>query len=178
MCIVATEQPNLPSSVPSWVVVNTHAHREHVEIDNLARHGLESYYTMARWRRSHARRITTVARPLFPSYLFVRIHPEMGRWRPILSTLGVRTLVRFGDQLGVLDHRFIEELRKREEDGFIVRPAEPYQVGQRVKLNGGPFDGIVAKIISLQDKDRIVVLMDLLQQSVRAQVSIDQVQPG
>jgi transcriptional antiterminator RfaH len=175
---VATEQPNLPSSVPSWVVVNTHAHREHIAIDNLARQGFESYCPLVKRRRSHARRITTVARPLFPSYLFVRIHPELGRWRPILSTLGVRTLVRFGDQLGVLDHRFIEELRKREEEGFIVRPAEPYQVGQRVKLQGGPFDGIVAKIISLQDNDRIVVLMDLLQQSVRAQVSIDQVQPG
>jgi transcriptional antiterminator RfaH len=156
-------------------VVNTHPHREQIAIENLTRQGFESYCPMIKRRRSHARRITTVARPLFPTYLFVRIDPTVSRWRPILSTFGVRSLVRFGDQLGILDNAFIEELLKREEDGCIVRPAEPYRVGQQVTVRGGPFDGIVATIVSLQERDRVIVLMELLQQRVRAKVQINQI---
>lgn len=170
------EHPITELSEPFWVVVSTHSHRENIAIENLSRQGFESYCPMIKRRHSHARRITTVARPLFPSYLFVRIKPNVSHWRPILSTLGVRSLVRFGNQVGMLHDAFIEELRKREEDGFIVRPPEPYQVGQRVKVHGGPFDGVVATIISLQERDRIIVLMELLQQRVRAKVQMHQIQ--
>ena len=173
---MATVQSITLTSEPFWVVVHTHPHREHVAIENLTRQGFESYCPMIKRRRSHARRITTVARPLFPSYLFVRIDPTISRWRPILSTLGVRSLVRFGDQLGMLDNAFIEELHKREEDGCIVRPAEPYRVGQQVKVCGGPFDGVVATIVSLQERDRIIVLMEFLQQRVHAKVQMNQIE--
>jgi transcription antitermination factor NusG len=38
----------------------------------------------------------------------------------------------------------------------------PYQVGQQVRVVAGAFDGIVATILNLAEKDRLTVLLDLL----------------
>jgi dihydrodipicolinate synthase/N-acetylneuraminate lyase len=45
-----------------------------------------------RRRIRHARRAHDVLRPLFPSYLFVHLSPQTQRWRPIMSSFGVRML--------------------------------------------------------------------------------------
>jgi len=145
-----------------WIVINAQPHREHIALENLQRQKFDAYCPLIRRRRSHARRVTTVLRPLFPGYLFVRAGRELGRWRPILSTFGVRTIVRAGEELGFIDHQFIASLKAREIDGAIVRPPVPYEVGQKVQITAGPFDGLVATIIDMDEKDRVVVLLDLM----------------
>jgi len=164
-----------------WAVVNTHAHKERLALDNLARQDFETYCPRIHKRIRHARRVHHVQRPLFPGYVFISVDPGRRRWRPILSTIGVRSLVRFGDRLGMLDDQFIQCLKAREQDGVIVRsqaierPVNPYKAGEQVKINGGPFDGRVATILSASDKDRLVVLMDLLQNSIRTRIAVEQV---
>ena len=160
-----------------WAVVSTHSHKEQLALEHLSRQSFEAYCPRIRKRISHARRFLNVERPLFPGYVFVRVAASGDQWRPILSTIGVRTLVRFGNQLGLLDEAFITSLRARERDGVVVAPEVPYQPGQRVKLVGGPFDGVTATILSIGEKDRLVVLMDLLRQGVRATVSQQSVMP-
>jgi len=158
----------------AWAVVNTHPHREHIALENLWRQDFVSYCPMIRKRIRSARRAQEVLRPLFPSYVFVRA-ADAPQWRPILSTYGVRTMVRFGDQLSLLDNRFIESLRAREVDGAIVKPDRPFAVGQEVRMAGGPFDGLVAKIIETREKDRLIVLLNMLNQPVRVKVTAEQV---
>lgn len=170
--------PAVAPRLQRWAVANTHVNQEHIALEQLARQNYHAYCPIIVRQRRHARRVETVRRPLFPGYLFIRLDLGRDRWRPILSTVGVRTLVHFGEQLGLLDDAFIQNLRKREWDGVIVQPASPYRPGQQVRLNGGPFDGIVATILAVSDKDRLVILMDLLQRRVRATVTADQVMPG
>jgi transcriptional antiterminator RfaH len=99
---------------------------------------------------------------LFPGYIFVSLDDEMHRWRPIMSTIGDRTIVRRGDEPGLLDDAFIASPKAREIDGTVSRPGAPLEVGQSVKFSDGPFDGVIAKIVALREQDRIVVLMDQL----------------
>lgn len=170
--------PAMPAAEePVWLVATTHPHSEAIAVENLVRQGFAPYCPMIRKRRSHARKVDSVLRPLFPGYVFVQLASDGPRWRPILSTTGVRTLVRFGDEPATLDHRFIARLKAREEDGAVVRPAVPYQVGQDVQIEGGPFDGLVARILSLDDKDRIVVLLEVMNRGVRARLDSRQVSP-
>lgn len=154
-----------------WVAVNTHSHREHIALDNLLRQQFEAYCPMIERRVRHARRTVDVLRPLFPGYLFVRVDPDVQRWRPILSTYGVRALVRFGERLSYVEDGLVESLKAREVEGVIVKPAEPYRIGQQVRMRGGPFDGLAATIIDMDEKDRLVVLMQLLNQSVNVKVA-------
>jgi transcriptional antiterminator RfaH len=159
----------------AWIVVNSHANQETIALDNLSRQGYDAYCPMIIRRRSHARRVEDVRRPLFSGYLFAGVNKSCERWRPILSTIGVRTLVHFGETLGTIREEFIDSLRRREKDGLITLPETPYRVGQQVRVAGGAFDGVVATILSLDERQRLVVLMDLMKSQVRVKLRSDQV---
>ena len=107
----------------------------------------------------------------------VEVPGMVGRlgWRPILSTYGVRSIVRSGQDISCIDHALIASLRDREVDGAIVRPLVPYKVGQSVKIAEGPFDGLVATIIDMDEKDRLVVLLDLMNRSTKVMLGSQQV---
>ncbi|KAB2849774.1 MAG: transcriptional activator RfaH [Hyphomicrobiaceae bacterium] len=172
-------RPQIPTP---WIVVNTQPNRELVALRNLARQDFRAYCPMIVKRIKHAGATKHLPRPLFPGYVFVNLDPDHGIWRPIVSTLGVRSLVKFGDKPAPLDGGFILALQEREDNGVIVRPdvvrpTEPYMVGQKVRMNGGPFDGAVATILTLGERDRLLVLLDILKRGVRAQVHADKVRP-
>ena len=83
---------------PCWVVVNAQAHREFVAASNLKKQGYQIYAPVIRKTTRHARMSRESLAPLFPGYLFARwTAPDM-RWRPILSTVGIRSIVRNGDE--------------------------------------------------------------------------------
>jgi transcriptional antiterminator RfaH len=173
----AVDDEGLRSTCSWWAAINTHPHRENVAAENLVRQNFQIYVPLELKRVRHARRVQDVRRPLFPGYIFARVVPELAMWRPIASTVGVRALVRVGDRPALLDGRFIEALRAREIDGVIAKPASPYEIGQEVRLNGGPLDGIIGRIVEMSDKDRLVLLTDMLQQQVRMRVPAAGVRP-
>lgn len=162
--------PAYSNPAARWVVVNTQPHRENLAIENLARQHFTTYCPQIRKRVTHARRTQDVLRPLFPSYVFVEINAELQRWRSILSTFGVRSLVTCGDRPSYLHDGFIHSLKARELGGAIVRPETPYQIGQQVRLTGGAFDGLVATILAMNEKERLLVLLDMLNRPVKVRV--------
>jgi transcriptional antiterminator RfaH len=162
----------------AWTVVNTQPHRERVALENLARQEFDAYCPQVRRRVSHARRVHDVLKPLFPGYLFVHLTSQTPGWRPIMSTSGVRMLVRFGEQPAFIDDDFIQALKSHEVDGAIVHPAKSYAVGQRVNITNGPFSGLVGTIMEMDDRDRLVVLMNLLNRPVKVQVAAGMVMPA
>jgi transcriptional antiterminator RfaH len=160
-------------SQPFWIAVNTHPNREGPAQQNLRNQDYEPYCPVIRKQIRHARRVSDALRPLFPGYLFVRLEPERSRWRPILSTVGVRSVVCIGDVPCAVPVQFIVELKAREEDGAIARPASCRRIGDTVRIAHGAFDGFVGKIIGLSENDRLIVLMDFLNRPVRVKVSGD-----
>lgn len=161
-----------------WAVVNTHPHKEQLALTHLGRQDFHAYCPHMRRRVRKARRFEDVLRPMFPGYVFVRIAKERTRWRPILSTIGVRTMIQSGDQPALLPGGLIESLKKRERDGAIIAPEAPYEAGQTVRFAGGPFDGVIATILAVGAKDRLMVLMDMLQGQVKTTVKASQVMPA
>lgn len=156
-----------------WIAVATHTHKEAVAVENLHRQGFEVYLPRIRKTVRHARRSHEVLRPFFPGYAFASIDPEGGqRWQAIYSTFGVRTIVGSAGRPSALDAAFIASLKAREIDGAIVKPVAQYRIGQEVQLTAGAFDGLVASIVAMDEKQRLVVLLDLLNQSVRVHTDI------
>lgn len=160
-----------------WLVITTHPQREAYAIENLDRQGFVTYCPMIIKRVRHARSVRDVARPLFPSYVFVEQASAVQSWRLLLSTYGVRSLVRNGGVPGMLSHDFVVALRAREIDGVLAKPEQPFRIGQDVELRGGPFDGLVGTVMELREKDRIVVLMNLLNQPTRVLLTADALSP-
>jgi transcriptional antiterminator RfaH len=161
-----TEYLATSDQVKHFAVVNTHPHREPTVIEHLARQGYVGYYPKLLQRVSHARQVKDVLRPMFPGYLFVALDATQ-RWSPIASTVGVRRVVQFGPRPATLDATFIAALKAREIDGSIIRPTNPYSVGDSVRLVGNAFEGVIAQIVELKAQERIIVLFDLLQRTVK-----------
>ena len=160
-----------------WIAVATHANAEGQAVQNLKHQGYECYCPYTRVSRRHARRSEMVTRPFFPGYLFVRLDRTRDQWRPIMHSRGVRTVVRFGEKLGVVPQGVIESLLAKEGDGGLKPPsaAERLEVGQRITLNGTLFDDFVCTVQSIEPRDRVCVLLELMQHTVRMVVPSENV---
>jgi transcriptional antiterminator RfaH len=165
------------SPVRRWYVVRTHPFSEAKAFAHLVRQGYEAYLPCYLKRRSHARRVETVAAPLFPRYLFVAVDIATQRWRAIGSTFGVAQLVcRGGEPAPVADH-VVEDLRGREDEkGFITLPIRPrFVMGDKVQLLEGAMTGCVALFEDMKDSERVSVLLELLGRKVRTVLRADMI---
>jgi transcriptional antiterminator RfaH len=153
-----------------WFVLSTHPHREAEALKNLARQSFSAYCPMIMKHIRHARRTYDAARPLFPGYVFVAQEGEGQRWRPLNSTLGVRSLLMCGELPARLPAGFVEDLKAREVNGSICKPEKPFEIGQQVTIQGGAFDGIIGQIVEMRENDRVLVLLDLLNRQTRVQI--------
>jgi transcriptional antiterminator RfaH len=165
------------NNMNKWLVVCTLTHRENYACENLMRQHFHIYCPMLTKRIKHARNVYDAPRPLFPGYIFVEYKPKLETWRPILGTYGVKSVVRIGEQPSLLCGSFIDGLKARETDGVIRKQASPLEVGQDVAIQGGPFDGLVGKVLELRDKDRVLLLLHLLDQQTKTHVRSDMLNP-
>jgi transcriptional antiterminator RfaH len=158
-----------------WYVVQTHVNAEAKAAANLDRQGFAVYLPRYLKRRSHARKVETVARALFPRYLFVAIDLATQRWRAIQSTLGVSHLVCWSDQPASVEAGVITALKAREDEGGFIklgrRPA--FSPGDKVRIVEGAFIDNLALVEGVSDHERVAVLLDLLGRKVRVLVGAD-----
>lgn len=152
-----------------WYVAMTHTNSEEVACAHLERQGFRPYLPRYRKLRRHARRTTEVKAPLFPGYLFVSIDMGAERWRPVRSTIGVRDLICLGDRPTPVPEGVVEEIRLREDESGIVPVAEPvpFKKGDAVRVLSGPMRDAVGWFERVADKDRIVILLEMLGRQIR-----------
>jgi transcriptional antiterminator RfaH len=160
-----------------WLVISTLPHKESYACEHLTRQDFQVYCPMIMRRVRHARSTSDERRPLFPGYVFVEHALEGRTWRPILGTQGVKSVVRSGEQPSLLCGSFIDELKAREVQGVVRKPSDPLEVGQRVTVQGTAFDGLVGHIIELRDKDRVMILLELLDKQTRVQLRTENLSP-
>lgn len=157
------------SSETSWYVAQTQPHKELTAAAHLKRQGFSVYLPRYLKRRRHARRTETVARPLFPNYIFVAVDLKTQRWRAINSTTGVLRLVCNGDAPAPVPPEVMDAIKGREgANGFIwLDQRSRFNTGDKVRILNGVFsvcDGLFECVI---DRDRVAILLDLLGRKVR-----------
>ncbi len=154
----------------SWMVLTTHPHREGFAIQNLKQQDYLAYCPMLVKHIKHARRTYDAHRPLFPGYIFMERRELAQQWRPVLGTPGIRSVLRNGEAPATLPAGFVESLKAREVNGAIRKPETHFAPGQAVAISGGILDGFIGKILHLQDRDRVLVLLDLLNRQTKVQI--------
>jgi transcriptional antiterminator RfaH len=160
-----------------WFVAQTQVNAEAKAARNLLQQGFEIYLPCYLKRRCHARKIDEVAAPLFPRYIFVRIDLATQRWRSIQSTLGVASLVLNGAEPAVVPPQVLGSLRAREDEGgYIKLDQRPkFAPGDRVRVIAGAFAENFALFEGLADRDRVLVLLEMLGRKVCVAIEADMV---
>ena len=90
-----------------WIVLRTHPQRENFAAECVSQQGYTVFLPRVLEYSGRAAHRFALAKPLFPSYLFVGIE---SRWRPLLSTFGVAAVIMAGDTPGFVPSAVIEQL--------------------------------------------------------------------
>ena len=113
--------------------------------------------------------------PLFPGYLFMGTSSEPIPWRSVNGTRGISKAVTLDGVYRPVSPHIINGLQIRCDEYGIFQSLRDIDVGDRVKIERGPFADFICTIDNIEDDQRTWVLIDLLQQQTRAKVSLDDV---
>jgi|AACY02.10.fsa_nt_gi transcriptional antiterminator RfaH len=98
---------------------------------------------------------------LFPGYGFVK--QANINLQALRNTLGLITIIRFGDQLAIAKHSMITQFKELEYSSKIQPiPVKGLTRDDEVMVASGPFKGYVSKILTADVKDRVTILISLL----------------
>jgi transcriptional antiterminator RfaH len=155
-----------------WYVAHTTPHAEMKASLHLGRQGFEVYLPRYLKKRRHARRVDTIAVPLYPRYLFVAIDIGAQRWQAIHSTIGVSRLICRGEHPAAIPDSLVEELKRREDESGLIRLERrpQFSPGDKVRVIEGAFADCLGLYEGTKDRDRVAILLDLLGRKVRVLV--------
>lgn len=161
---------------PKWFAVYTWPRHEKRVDQYLSLRGIEHYLPLYHPRRRWSDGSTvTLDLPLFPGYIFVRIH-RSERVR-VLEVPGVLTVVGGpGRQPAALPEAEIEGLRA----GLYLRRAEPHpllRAGQRARIRSGALAGMEGVVVRHKGSLRVVLTVNLILQSVAVEVDATELEP-
>ncbi|MFQ6024825.1 MAG: transcription/translation regulatory transformer protein RfaH [Acidiferrobacterales bacterium] len=166
------------AATKKWYLVYCKPRQEDVAKINLGRQGFETYLPKIRQPRRRLNRRVTVVEPMFPRYLFIHLDSRHDNWGPIRSTLGVTSLVRFGQYPAPVPDPLIAALRAREdEQGIQDLPPPDYKHGDRLRVADGIMMGCEGLFLARTGRDRVIVLLDIMGRQARVELAQGFVEP-
>lgn len=161
-----------------WCVVATRQARERLASTQLKNQNFSAYFPEISKTSLKGGRHIVHRRPLFPGYVFVEYESEVGRWRSINGTLGVKYLLMQNEKPSLLPEGFIELLRgNMNEDGTIAQ-YRFLMAGDNAAIVTGPFANQVGKLLSVDDKGRVAILLELLSSKRPVKTRIENLMPA
>jgi transcriptional antiterminator RfaH len=146
-----------------WLAAYTRSHHESAVTDQLQHKALATllptYERLSRW----SDRVRRTRAPLFPGYVFVCVN-ESERVR-VLQTAGVVSIVSRAGKPVPLSDEEIRRLRLCAESPC----AEPHpflQVGKRVRVKHGLFQGLEGILVEKKNSSRLVISIEQIMRSV------------
>ena len=158
-------------SEPLWYLIATKPRQEAVALLNLERQGYRVILPKLELRKRRRGRWKEVVEPLFPGYLFVALAAGVDDTAPIRSTVGCVGLVRFGGRQVPVPNEFIAPFLT--VGASVAVEQELFKSGEQVRLESGPFAGLLAVFDLPKGKDRAQVLLELLGKARPLTVSVD-----
>ena len=159
-----------------WFVARVHPNRENSAQFNLGRLGFRCFAPRVTRTVRHARKSRTVLAPLFPGYVFIILDLSRDRWRTVNSTFGVASLIMGVEQPIPVPHGVVEAIMT--QDFGVVRSDDNLKIGQQVRILSGPFAEALCRLVHLDDKGRVRVLLELMGTEVTAKLDRAQVAPA
>lgn len=162
---------NETTSKKDWFAAYTRSRHEKAVASKLdflgIEHFLPLYSRVSRWKD----RKVKLQLPLFPSYVFVCTQAEQ-RVR-ILQLPGVLSLVSSNGKPVPMPERDIERLQESLAQGAEFEPQDYLQVGQRVRLVRGPFEGYEGILQQKKNKTQIVMSIHQIMRSFALTVEVE-----
>ena len=160
----------------NWYALYTCPRHEKCVAQQIEQRSIACFLPLYRSVRHWKDRRKELELALFPGYVFVHLALK-DRLRVLQLPSAVR-LVSFNGQPAVLPEAEIEALRQQLARGGGVEPHPYLRVGRRVRVRGGPMQGLEGIIVRRKDRCRLVFSLDLIMRSVAVEVDEGDVEPA
>jgi transcriptional antiterminator RfaH len=155
-----------------WVLIYTKAKQEIKANENLQKQGFNTFLPLITRTNKNSEFQSLV--PVFPRYFFAQINLELDNWTSIKYSYGVSHIVMFSEKLTSIPYNIIKQIQvKLDKSGIYKEDISivDYQKGDTVSIKEGQFAGIDAIFLSKKSKDRVRLLLKLLNTSVVAEIT-------
>lgn len=151
-----------------WYALRTRYQHEKMAAESLVNKRfvtfLPLYQAVRRWKD----RTKRLSLPLFPGYLFVR--GGLRRWRDVVTTPGIRGLVKVGDQAASVPEAEIEAIRRVVDSPMAAEPCPFIKCGDWVEVKVGPLAGLRGILVRKKNQFRLVLSIEMLGKAVAVEV--------
>jgi len=159
-----------------WHVAYTYARCEK-KVDQRAKlQGLNTYLPLMVEERQWSDRIKKVETPLFLNYIFIKGTPrEVDSFRQIKEVVN---FVYYNSKLATIKDSEIETIKKvvQGRNSFSAEP-KLYKVGTKVKITKGAFVGVEGLLVKNNNKNKFVIQISTLGQSICVDVPLSYLEP-
>ena len=160
-----------------WYVVYSKPHKEEYAQFHLRSKGLEVFFPKLLLPESTKKRRRVI--PLFPNYLFVRLHISSNEYHYAIWSAGVSRIVSFNGSPASIDETIIRFLMLQTDHEGIIAARSNLKVGQEVRICGGPLAGLIGIIRNPPDaKGRVTLLLNLFKRHVEAEARLEHLESG
>ena len=159
-----------------WYPVYTNSRAEKKAYQELQRKGIEAYLPLKKEWKQWSDRKKLVEEPLFKSYLFVRISNK--EHAEVLMTQGISRFLYFSGKIAVMPDKQMEDLKQLMASGEELELIEhEIAPGEKVLVNAGPFKGMVAELVAINNKKSLVLKLENLGYALEIKTSMAYIKP-
>jgi len=159
----------------NWYLLQTKPNAHVTARDHLRRQGFAVFLPLINKTKKKSNRFVDTTASLFPGYLFMGSALDPIPWKSINGTRGVSKAITLDGVYRPVSAYIIEGLQHRCDEQGVLRGLNDIVATDRVKIERGPFAEFVCTVEQIKDDQRAWVLIDILQQHTRAEVSLDKV---
>ena len=160
-------------SKPQWFLIYTKLRQEERAKENLENQGFETFSPMIAYEKIRQPKSFSL-KPMFPRYLFTKFNVEKNNWTYLNSTRGVSHVVVFGDNFTEVPNSVMDYLKSKVDDNDTLRlqtTRKTFQKGDKLFIKQGVFQGKDATFLSMRGKERVRVLLSLMNRITIADIS-------
>ena len=158
-----------------WYLLQTKPNSHIMACDHLKRQGFDVFLPLIIKTANMNGKFLDAKAPLFPGYLFMGTSIDPVPWKSVNGTRGITKAVSLDGVYRSINTNIIEGLRCRCDNDGVIQKLNDVVPGDRIKIERGPFSEFVCTVEHIKDDQRAWVLIDLLQQQTRAEVSLSEV---
>lgn len=150
----------------SWFAVQTRARHEKRIGDELQQKGITAFVPTVREAHRWSDRTKVVESPVFSCYVFVKLAAEPSSRLEVLKTVGVFRFVSVNGIPAAIPDSEIQSLQTVLANRLPISTCGFLKIGQRVRIRGGALDGVEGTLRGNKSEYKLVISVDLIQQSV------------
>lgn len=157
-----------------WYVLYVRSRQERKIHDFLMENEIESFLPMIKSINQWSDRKKTIYKPLFPSYVFVKINSTKDFHRALTAN-GACDYIRFGSRYAKVNEREIGNVKlllQSEEIFDVTTTNEIIERGEVKKINFGLLSGLECEILRINNQNKALVRLDSLHQTVIATIPV------